>query len=131
MKSTHFPLLRSSPAVGTGSYGALPSPGAGDISSYAASSLSASTASEEVGERGHDHDDTGELAPPRLRERGKRKAAGVQDDDTGAQNKSREASGVSPLLGHLPDAESEYEHGDEGGEDEEEDEDEDEDDNSP
>lgn len=130
MKSTHFPLLRSSPAVGTGSYGALPSPGAGDISSYAASSLSASTASEEVDGRGHDNDDTGELVPPRLRERGKRKAASVQDDDTGFQNKSREASGASPLLGHLPDAESEYEHGEEGDEGNEDEED-DEDDNSP
>lgn len=127
MKSTHFPLLRSSPAVGTGSYGALPSPSAGDINSYATSSLSASTASEEVEGWGHDNDDddTGGLAPPRLRERGKRKAASVQDDDTGVQDKSREASGTSPLLGHAPDLESEYEHR------EEEEEEEDEDDNSP
>lgn len=48
MGSTSFPLLRSSPAVGTGSYGALPAiPHDADGGSYAGSSHSISSASEE------------------------------------------------------------------------------------
>lgn len=129
MKSTHFPLLRSSPAAGTGSYGALPSPGAGDISSYAASELSASVASEE--EDGHDtstRGDTGGLAPPRLRERAKRKVASVEDD---TRVHGTEASDSSPFLGRAP-VESEYGEEDEDeDEEDEEDKDENEDDNSP
>lgn len=70
MKSTtHFPLLRSSPAVGTGSYGALPSLGAGEGSSYAPSSLSASTVSGEDDGKDSDGDDEN---GPRLRKRPKR-----------------------------------------------------------
>ncbi|KAL7270071.1 hypothetical protein RUND412_007233 [Rhizina undulata] len=45
MKATHFPLLRSSPAAGTGSYGALPNL----INSAAGSSYAGSTSSRSTG----------------------------------------------------------------------------------
>lgn len=136
MKSTHFPLLRSSPAVGTGSYGALPSPGAGDTSSYAASLLSASTTEsdeeeEEERESGEYNgasarDDDGGLAPPNIRARRNRKAMGMGvpvPDNTRVRDDRREALGADPFVGRAPALETEYE--DEG------DEEEDEDDNSP
>lgn len=136
MKSTHFPLLRSSPAVGTGSYGALPSPGAGDTSSYAASLLSASTTEGEEDEEEEERDseeydganardDDGGLAPPSIRARRNRKAMGMGvpvPDNTRVRNDGREALGADPFVGRAPALETEYE--DEGDE-------EDEDDNSP
>lgn len=75
MKPAHFPLLRSSPAAGTGSYGALPIAGGGE-SSYAGSSLSTSTTSAEHDGRDSDENEVtgGELlGEPGIKRRGKRK----------------------------------------------------------
>jgi hypothetical protein len=77
MKSAQFPLLRSSPAAGTGSYGALPITGGGE-SSYAGSSLSTSTASGEHDGKDSDQENENEahglLEEPTIKRRGKRKA---------------------------------------------------------
>jgi hypothetical protein len=57
MKAAHFPLLRSSPAVGTGSYGALPT-------SYQGSGASSSSASDEDEEEGEGEQPHGKAATP-------------------------------------------------------------------
>lgn len=59
--------------MGTGSYGALPSLGTGEESTYTPSSLSASTASEDDRKESDPEDENGDLAPLRLRKRAKRK----------------------------------------------------------
>lgn len=158
MKSTHIPLLRSSPAAGTGSYGALPSPDYGEGSSYTTSLLS-TTLSEDVGddddndeeeeegeraregegglEEHHDRtrdDDNGWLAPPRLRERRVKRVRnlGVPTlGDTGVPHKGGgEAERVDTFAGDAANAENQYEQETEEEEDEDED-DEDSADNSP
>jgi len=74
MKSTHFPLLRSSPAVGTGSYGALPNLSASEGSSYPPSSLSVSAAEDEHEDnRDSDREDNNGPAPSIVRKRAKQK----------------------------------------------------------
>lgn len=75
MKPAQFPLLRSSPAVGTGSYGALPITGGGE-SSYAGSSLSTSTTSGEHDGKDSDQENEGRglLEDPAIKSRSKRKA---------------------------------------------------------
>lgn len=110
MKSTHFPLLRSSPAVGTGSYGALPSLGEG--SSYAGSSLSASTLSEDDRKADDDSDEddnndqnerNGLLAVPRLRKqtqrKGKMRSGTSALEDVGMRSKDGEAASFEGVDG--------------------------------